>query len=350
MKKVFYCIWFVIFFFCLFVVVCGKFKDIGRQFIHLNETDEFTYGDLYKMCLVDLYRERIDKRPIGKQSSNLDDFDVIAFGDSFFRSNLGSESFAQELAKKSGLKVYYLDSDEYFQNDTNPLLFLKSKNYKKGSRKILIYQSVERYSLDGAKKLVSDQISADYSGRWTEKVFDNDDLDYFFKDNRVIYPVVKWVANVKFHLLGEIDARIANYSVKPKMLFYKPGVEFNYRKKEPADFVMLAENLAYLRKTLHEEYNIELIYVVIPNKFTIYSEYADKEYRYDNYLSEVAGIMSREHVPFINVYSMYKDYRQRDDSQRLYYMNDSHYTPFGKAMIVEAVYQLIRELQQIKKG
>lgn len=344
MKKIFYFVWVAMFIGCLFVVVCGKFKGIGRHFVHLNDTDEYTYGDLYNMCLVDLFREKIDKQPIEKQDSDLDQYNVIAFGDSFFRANLESETFAKELAAKSGLKVYYLNSEEYFQNNTNPLTFLESKNYKKGRRKILIYQSVERYSLDGAKNLTSHERTADYSDGLTEKIFDNNHLDYFFKNNLLIYPAVKWIANVKFHMLGEIDGRIARYSTTPKMLFYKPGVDFNLRKKGPEDFKMLEENINYLKKTLEEKYNIELIYMVIPNKFTIYYDYSSNDYQYDGYLLEVARIMPRNNIPYIDVYQIYQTYRKRNDGRMLYYVNDTHYTPLGKSMVVEAVNRRIKGL------
>lgn len=345
MKKVFYISWVLLFVFCLFVLIGGKFKSVGRPFLAEDEDEEYTVGDLCKMCLVDDYRERIDKVADGDMGEDEpEEYDIIAYGDSFFRSKLQSPRFADELARLTGKKVYYVTGDKYFGSGTNPLIFLKQQGFQKGKRKLLIYEIVERYSIKNTSRLRDRRDGESWQPGWKEWIFDNKDVDYFFKNNLVVKPFVRAIANLKFHLLDEIDPRIGRYSRDPKMLFYQESMEFNRRTKGREEAGQIEDNIRYLQEVLDREYNMDLVFMIIPNKYSIYGDYDPQPVPYDNFLSLVAEEFDDSPVPYIDVYGLYSRYRQSGGQPLLYYMNDTHFTPTGKQLILDRMAPLVRRL------
>jgi len=85
-----------------------------------------------------------------------------------------------------------------------------------------------------------------------------------------------------------------------------------------------------------------LIYVVIPNKYSIYGDYADKGYRYDGFIPRLTERLAARGVKSVDLYSLYLG-RKKAGSPPLYYSSDTHYTALGKALAVDACIEVIKK-------
>ena len=242
--------------------------------------------------------------------------------------------------------------------DANPRTFLQSVNFKKGERKVLILETVERHSPINLLRLAAAHQYDDKDdmanmvtniNEWIHKHIivlnnDNKDYDYFFRRNVVTYPITKWIANLRFKLLGEIDHQIGAYSLPSKMLFYTADLSFSFAEKPEGILRSMAHALTEFSHKLKQEYNIDLVYVIIPNKYSIYNDLANKSYFYDNYIPRITEKLRTKGMHVIDLYSIYMNYRKTDDSKLLYFRSDTHFTPLGKELLRDAVLKELKNL------
>ena len=156
----------------------------------------------------------------------LEQAEILTLGDSFFNSSLQSDLFAGELAAKSGFAVHNLADSDFFEPFSYPLAYLKAIGYQPGRRRILILESVERKFLERTTTFDSGGgNSANRINAVAFKLFKNNDVEYFFKNNLVTHPALKWVKNLRFDWFGSIDKAIGAYSLIPTS-FYQRDLDF----------------------------------------------------------------------------------------------------------------------------
>lgn len=328
--------------FALFVVVGGKFPSFGRMFV-AEEPTAYITGDQYRMCNLDRFREEI---PVTKPSQMppLEQADVITLGDSFFNSNLASDLFANELARKGGFKVHNLHTAEFFEPQSYPISYLQSIGYRGDRKRILILESVERSILDRANTYntlgasTSNELDA-----FAFKVLKNSDVEYFFKHNFIVEPGGTWLKNFRFKYLKIVDKSIGAYSLDPDMLFYQRDMEFSRLKKTEAMLDAIADSIAKLSDTLNKRYDIELVYVGIPNKYSVYCGILPEAEPYDRFLPRLSRKLSERGVKNLDVYALYSRYN-KTGMPPLYYSSDTHYTAYGKSLLVDACTDLVKVL------
>ncbi|TFG91539.1 MAG: hypothetical protein E4H15_05615, partial [Syntrophobacterales bacterium] len=231
------------------IVLCGKVPVIGKKFIVQGQPDCVS-GDLYRLCEVDRFRESIaalQKTP----TAPLQQAEILTLGDSFFNSALQSDLFANVLATKSGYAVHNLAGSNFFEPFSYPLAYLKAIGYQSDRRRILILESVERSSLERTSTFESAGGSTTNSlNAAAFKLLKNNDVEYFFKNNIVIHPAMKWLKNRRFTWFGSIDKAIGAYSINPDMLFYQRDLDFAARPKPDPILDRAADRVADLARTL----------------------------------------------------------------------------------------------------
>lgn len=350
--------------FAVFVLIGTYHKETGRKLLFREYPDGIYTGDMFKISKIEDFKGKI---PVirGQEKGTLKDADVITFGDSFFNSELGSPKFAKQLEDVTGGKVFSRGNqdDDYFDEvDFNPLAYLKSVNYVKGDKKFMILESVERFALQNALKYepapaanVSLLVKVYEGVGWRMREVDtriknhvvvlhndNEDIKYFFSHNTIAYPITKWIANVRFKVFGEVDNRIGAYSLNPVMMFYHEDITLK-KKFTDQDLERMAGNIANLAGTLREKYNIELFYMIMPNKYSLYNDFVNGVYGYDNFIPKVNVKLREKGVAVIDLYSAYMDYRkQNQDKEWLYYPSDTHFTPVGKDIAVSLTVQELK--------
>lgn len=324
------------------IVIGGKIPSIGTRFIASNPADQG--GDLYRLCELDRFREQITfasptpTAPITKA-------EIFTLGDSFFNSALGSDFFANELAAKGGFPVHNLASDGFFEPHSYPLAYLNFIGFRPERRRILILETAERNSLDRTASY--DQPGGTSANRLNTiafKVLKNNDVEFFFKNNMVTHPIIKLLKNVRFEWFGVIDKAIGAYSLDPAMLFYQRDIEFAASAKSDAVLNAAADRVATVAAKLRRLYSLELLYVVVPDKYSVYRDYVRKSTPYDRYIPRLIDKLRQRGVHAVDLYGAYMDHR-RTSTVPLYYVSDSHYNALGKTILVE---ECLREISAMK--
>jgi hypothetical protein len=336
--------------FSVFVLAASKAPAWGRQF--LPHGGAFFGGDLYNKCLIDAFRGRIERREFGeaREDGTLESADAILIGDSFATTALDSDALPAELEKKAGLRVFtVLDSLAI----DSPLAFLEKARYGKGARKPLLLVTAERSSL-GRAATYARAYAAPGPGRFLRSLyaafkdaaFIREDTTYFFTHNRFVFPAYKWLKNVRFALFREIDdANVPFYSLDPPMLFYRDEVDFNRAEKTAARIDAAAASVARLARELKARHNLELVYVVVPNKYSIYHDVLGAGHGYDGFLPALFRRLESAGVPTVDLYARYRAYREGGAPGLLYYPSDTHWTPLGKSLLVEECLNWFRKIE-----
>lgn len=334
----------VVMLFALFIVMGGKFPAFGRMFL-ADEPVEYVNGDQYRMCDLELFREDI---PLTRASATapLEQAEVITLGDSFFKSALGSDLFANQLAARLGLKVHNMETAEFFEPQSYPLSYLESIGYRGGKSRILVLETVERSILERAATYNKAGASTSNDlDAFAFKVLKNNDVEYFFKHNVLVYPAMKWLKNLRFQQLGIVDKSIGAYSLEPKMLFYQRDLEFSREKKSDAVVEATADSIVRLAATLKERYDLELIYLPIPNKYSVYHGLVANGYSYDGFIPRLCQALTRRGVNNLDAYTLYSRHN-KPGMPLLYFGSDTHYTGHGKALLAAACAELIGKVRQ----
>ncbi|QXE85916.1 hypothetical protein KP003_16370 [Geomonas nitrogeniifigens] len=340
MTKSLKCLYTAVMLFAAFVVVGGKFPAVGRLFLP-KEPTAYILGDQYRMCDLDRFREEI---PAGKPSAaaTLEEADVLTLGDSFFNSALASDIFANELGRRLGGKVHNLATKEFFEPQSYPLSYLQHIGYRGDRKRILVLETVERSALErsgtynGAGAAAGNELDA-----LAFKVLKNNDVEYFFKHNVMVGPLESRLKNFRFKYLNIVDKSIGAYSLNPNMLFYQRDIEFSRVKKTDAVVVAAARDIAKLSATLKERYNIDLVYMVIPDKYSVYRGLVKGAPSYDRFIPRLCSRLTEFGVKNIDVYTLYERYN-RPGIPPLYFASDTHYTAHGKAVLAEATANMLR--------
>lgn len=302
----------------------------------------FGFGNLYQMCKVSSFEEEIVNTTSSKEEYNNEQ--IILFGDSFFEGNQNTVSFSTILSKQ-------LQKGVYLSLREGKMLSKPSKQFERLNldhrKKICLLEVAEMgayyYGKENFVENIFDQKKETKLQRIINKTFTHDDLDHFTRNNTITFPLLELPANIKFLLFKEFNYNIAKYSLNPKMLFYRTYVRFIESEKEETvinDAVLFLEKEADILK---EMYNTELILIIIPHKYSIYYNLIDDDFKYDDYITNFQNKLQEKGIKYINIYSKYKEYRETDDSKLLYFMSDTHYTPFGKQIVLDETVKYLSE-------
>lgn len=338
----------------MIIVIGGKFPAVGNHLIVNNSTS--SQGALYRFCLVDRFKESIRIRTPAP-TSPLDHSEIITMGDSFFNTSMESDIFANELAIKGNYNVHNVDWSASHVPYTHPLTYLQNINYQSDRHRILILETNERDSLQRTSTYNSIVVTSSNSANMLffklydviAKTTDNRNVEYFFKNNLLFEPVIMWLKNIRFKYFGIIDKSIGAYTMNPDMLFYQPEVEFASIEKTDNTLDEEVERMARFTKVLREKYNLDLIYVIVPDKYTIYRDYIKKVNAYDQYIPRLVVKLRKHGVHSIDLYTKYMNYRQTNNNPALYFVSDTHYTAMGKAILVDECLQEIALLTRYQE-
>lgn len=338
----------------VFFVVGGKIKSIGRNFLYVAKNDKgYFLGDLYNYAEVSDFKEHI-KLVQYKGEADPARGEIVMYGDSFFNNGFDSQPLPVELAEKTHKQITFYQPPV---DGGGPIEYLKRFNYQKGPEKFFVWENVERKSVIRAKEF--SQIAKNQDGVVKDKkvsmsvsifdriqrrmvqsktiLFDRTNVEYFIKNNLIIKPFRVWLKEAAYNLFGEIDSMVATYSKKHKMLFFNEEVVFNNdRQKDlPENLNEVSDDIALIGKKLKTDYNLDMIYIIIPNKYSIYPDYIGNGPAYDDFIPELQKRLSDRNVNFVDSYGMLKNYRLNHQGDPLYYRGDTHYTYVGKKLLLE---------------
>lgn len=342
----------------LFFLIAGKDKTWGKRFLYQEPgKTQYLPGDLFNFCEVNQFKEKISGLTL-RESTSTAGADIILEGDSFCNTGFDSEPLPNYLETVTGQTVFYRSTAK---KELRPLEYLEANGYQKGEAKYFIWETIERYSVNRGLKLPSDFTKASKLAaaststpslwakvksrllspvltRWPKLktiLFDRVDVEYFIKNNFLFKPINLWFNNQAFNWLGDIDSRTPVYLNNPRLLFYFEEVEFAANKSKFDSLNKMADGIALEAKQIKQRYNLTLVYLVIPNKFSIYGDLVPGGQKYDNFIPKLEEALGKRGVKYVDIYQVFKAYQSQHPADSLYYAGDTHYAPRGKELVIQ---------------
>jgi hypothetical protein len=304
--------------------------------------DNTKYGELYYFNYIKHFKEKNipmmgEKFQFSNQQASLDDADIIIFGDSFF-DICRPVQYPAELSKRLQKKVHFAYNDY-------PLQYLNKNHYQSKTPKILIMGIVERYipvkfasqhtpdyTIDTQSELhkrisaVKDMV---FNSR-SEELF-----DALLKRSYLTTAVYSCIATIKFDLFGYVSKLTPKYYLNDTVpwMFYHDEVNgqitsFYYHHTDE-EMERVSNNILDLSKQLKEKYNIELIFIPIPAKYTLYHSKINND-QYSNYLPELQRKFEEKGIKYIDFYDSFIQ-----SKELLYIPTDGHWNQNGLELGVQ---------------
>ncbi|MFN0058211.1 MAG: alginate O-acetyltransferase AlgX-related protein [Planctomycetota bacterium] len=314
----------------------------SSAFMRSLRDDAHVFGDLYDFARIEQFRTPLPAwvPPVAElRAADAASADLIAVGDSFLRTAHGAEAIVDQIARELGCRVYSVplagDPAHVLRGSAVP-----------DRRRVLLLESAEHQVLPRfAKKWQRHvprtggqapwlAIGLDLRRRWF--IASERNCQYFVRNwplTRTLYDA--W-SELRFAWLREISNKTPAYSVAPEpMLFYEQelcgptasAIRGFYQPRSDSDIAAVVENLVALAKELREEHQVELVFMPVPSKYSVYYERVDADATYDDFLPRLCQELKRRGVATID---LYREFRR--ETEAVYWPSDTHWNPRGAAI------------------
>ncbi len=175
-----------------------------------------------------------------------------------------------------------------------------------------------------------------------ERCFTHAERNYqvLLSDAVFFAPVHELIQTCAFRWFGSISSSTPVYSLKPPFLFYveettdkETGFYFSH---SDSIIAAIADNLSMMNEELLRRYNTELVFMPIPNKYTIYHTMVNSD-TYDDFIPRLCTEAEQRGVKTIRMYERFKN-----SNDILYLPTDSHWNERGMMMALEEALRVLR--------
>lgn len=338
---------------CLYTFIAIRsrplFNTLLKEKVEQGCWDKTKYGELYYFSMISHFREKglppvKEKYQFSQNQSKIEEAEIFVFGDSFF--DIAREiQFPERIKEETKKKVHYVYNE-------SPLEYFTRLDYKNKTPKLLIYGRVERFIPLEFEK----QHEAIYIGDKRSKIRKTiagikDKI--FYKRTEELYDallkrsyfttgIYSLIATVKFDLFKYISYLTPVYGIvnKTPWLFYHDQVNEEitsfYYKHTREEIENICNNIVDLDRKLMENYNIKLIFLPIPAKYTLYHSLINND-EYNNFLPRFYEELEEKDVKFIRIF---EDFLNADDI--LYFGTDSHWKKNGMDIAVNKIMEFLK--------
>ncbi|MBN1598306.1 MAG: hypothetical protein JW894_08425 [Bacteroidales bacterium] len=338
---------------CLYAFLAIRFLPLFNVILlekYIPEYWENTkWGELYYFNFIKHFRENnlpdyIEKYRFTEKHPDLQDADILSFGDSFFDFSRMT-TFPEQLSDSLGKKVFYAREDE-------PLTYLEENKYTNGRKKYIIYETAERFLHDRFEfpqksNYVEDNRSLLKRSLTAIRDFlfiDDTELLYSQLLNRSYFTthIYSALSTIKFDVFGQITTTTPKYTLDYDTPWLFGGIQVGdtprsfYYKHSQEEIDNYCDNIKKLSDSLKEKYNLELIFIIIPSKYTVYHTLINKD-EYNNFIPRMYLALKERNIPVIEIYN---EFIANRDKQRLYYGTDTHWTEEGLHIALSKTLQI----------
>ncbi len=326
---------------CLYAFIAIRFEPLFNGILKEDVVegywDKTRYGELYYFSMIRHFREEglppaKRKFEYSEKQASVEDCDILVFGDSFFEFSRHKQ-FPEKLADDFSKKVHYVNNDY-------PLEYLALNRYQGKEPKMVLFERVERYiplTFEKPQEMVPLYAETE-PARFQPLKYIRDKL--FYGPSEELYDVIlkrsylstalnSVVATLKFDIYGNISSLTPVYlkDGDNSWLFYHDQVNGTktsfYYQFTDIQMDSICDNMARLSKTLSEQYNMQMLYLPMPAKYTIYHHLINND-PYSEFLPRLYKGLDERGVKYVDVY---KDFLESDTL--LYYRTDSHWNQKG---------------------
>lgn len=354
--------------FCLLVLLASSYPNIAGLKLR---PDARLYGELYDMCKIDRFRihRTTDGMPPDPKPHEhaIGEARVMFIGDSFMEKDFGWD-IGTMFEKKTGTPV----SAKAFRGGTadTPMDVLDKLGYTTGGGiRYLVLVYVERVliltpSIGGGDKAWSGPGATGGGGSYETIEFLKQasvkleslkrsmikpmPLEYIVTENPAGHKLLSFRNTLRFDVFGDMSWKIPVYSIDPPMLHYYLEVASNRAPKDRRFVMNIADYVKVISDELDHKYGIKLIFMPVPNKYTLYGyEYDRYNYntsggKYDQFMRRLYDKLDRRGVTYINLLDDFKANREL-----VFDPSHEHWNFRGKDI---AVSKLVEEYRRLEAG
>ena len=332
---------------CLVLFITVKVP--GGDEIFKHKMVEY-YGDLYRQNYINHFDSILI--PYGtlrpefvktNKQTNINEADVLFYGDSFSFIRTHT-TLPEQISDALVAKVFFDDLNEFnYQN--NPFQSFVNYNYQKKGRRLLIFESGEgallaRFFLPmdptPQKKLIE---------KGSFRIIDQEAEKKYTKllqTSTFSHSIYSAIATLKFDFFGYIPKYTAHYSLDPPWLFNSRLVNVEHSsykvKRSDKEIDDLCDKILFLQQKLDELYNVDFLFVPVPNKITIYGSIIG-ETDYNNFLPLIYDKLAEKGVNYVDLYHPFMN-----SDTVLYYPTDTHWNNSGTTLATKEIVKRINEL------
>lgn len=339
-------------FVCLYsfiaIRVLPLFNTVLKEKMIPGYWDKTTYGELYYFSCISHFREKglprvNEKFQYSENQSNLEETDIFIFGDSFFDIARGTQ-FPKRIMEETGKNVHYVYKEP-------PLEYFARNHYTNKEPKLLIFGRVERYipyefnAPHEPSYVIDDRTEFRKTmANVKDKIFytrSEELYDALMKKSIFTSDIYSFVSTIKFDLFQYISNLTPVYAVNDTIpwLFYHDQVNGEntsfYYHHSSEEIENYCTNLEDLSNKLLKMYNIKLLFLPIPAKYTLYHTFINND-PYNNFLPLFYAELETKDVNYIRLLNDYLN-----ANEILYYGTDSHWKKNGMDMAVEKIMEFM---------
>ncbi len=328
---------------CLYIFLASRFLTL-MNFILTEKMDlellEFTkYGDLYYNNCINYYKEdmpvQMRRFRLSEKNSSVNDADILTYGDSFFDVSFQT-TLPERISDTTDTKVFcYMTQDP---TQANPFSILNEKGFtKRVIPKVIIVESVERniptkfskpYEIECSDSIKPNNFYDRLMNNYIFKSSDEQLFDLMLKRSYLTSYIYATISTLKFDLFGDISSHTPVYRVEPSpWLFYSKSLDSVpggfYYKHNQGEISNYADNIALLANNLKSVYNLEMIFMAVPNKYSLYNKFVNND-EYNNFIPILQNELEKRNVHYIDLYSKFAS-----SKENLYYGTDTHWNKKG---------------------
>jgi hypothetical protein len=326
---------------CLIIFIITKSAFLLKYATLSDDTIGTRYGDLYQHARIHLFKEYLWRGEVSKKwEIQIRDADIIFMGDSYLTIEFSKDTYPHQTAKMLAKNISVsadFNSYQFVQN------FLKTVQFTtQDEQKILIIESAERSVMQRfsaqAGNAQNAQLKQNESAfrkwlepsiQWLRRIenvwFTNaEQRYYFFFRNNLLKDYLPSINDVRFSLFKEISPATPLYSINPPMLFYDKEIEMFNTYHSDYEIESIALTLKNLQLELLEKYNIKMVFLPVPGKYTIYHQLTNSSDKYDDFLPRLYKILDQYNIPVIKLYDPFKQ-----SKELVYWGSDTHWNNEG---------------------
>lgn len=311
-------------------------------------------GDLYRFAKVHAFKTALPERVCGEGDEpdlDPDTASIVIIGDSFMETCRGHAPFPEGLATRSGRSVYPVYAGlqpDYF----DPVYFCWRNDFDPARRRIIVLERIERYiveqfgshrseSVVAFKRIAAGQepsVRSVIRRRWFTDAEKN--YEIFLTSSDITSPLIELWNTLRFAVLGQISDETPVYSTHPPFLFEKEEVEAAsptsyYYPHTDSLIASVAGNIAATARLLRERYGAELVFMPIPNPYTLYHSFVNDD-PYDNFLPRLCNQLEKRGVRTVQLYQKF-----RKAPFPLYFPTDTHWNADGAALALDETMKVL---------
>lgn len=317
-------------------IVEDKIVSGHWEFVRWGELYYFNFIEDFK---VDGFPDAKEKYRLSAKNPGLEEADILLFGDSFF-DYARFKNIPERLSDHLGAKVR-------FDHEDHPVQFLYNNGYKKQDvKKYLVYETVERN--------INMRFGDPY---WRHEVprkkhtpqetsVKAEVLNFLFpKERENLYAqligrsyitrgINEQIATLRYRWFGYRSALTpvvaADNPDDPFLFYYKEvsdDTPFGFYYTHTDSMInSYCDNFLLLKENLEKEYNLELVVLITPNKYTLYHTKINND-KYNNLIPLVQEGLRKRGVKYVDVYSPLK--KGAENGEIYYHGTDTHWNEKG---------------------